>query len=750
MQLFARTQLSRQALVGSLRQEFHPSRLIPSLTAALIAGTIEVIYAVSFVALIFSGDLAPYISTGIGLSLFTSMVVSLIIALRSSSPGIIAGIQDAPAVVLGGIAAAITAQFSATPTASVLPTITAMIALSSITTGLCCFLLGQFKLGDLIRFIPYPVVGGFLAGTGWLLLLGSLSFMTNLSLSGEKFIQLFQQQLLLQWLPGFCFGALLVILLRRYSHFLLMPGMVIAGIILFYVLLFTTGTSIAETQASGLLLQDFPSGSLWHPLSFSNLSRVEWSLIVPQTGQMVAVMLLTVISILLNSTGIELAIGQDLDLNRELRAAGIANLASGLGGGIIGYPLLGSSILSYSKLGAKSRMVGVLIAAGIAIVLCTGASIIPFFPKPILGGVTLFLGLDLLVEWIYDAWFKLSKIDCFIVILILFVIATVGFLQGVGVGLVVSIVHFVINYSQVNVTKHILSGATYPSNTVRSLPQARLLQEEGDQIYILDLQGFLFFGTANTLLNGIQDRLRDPNLTPLRFVVLNFRLVNGLDSSAVLSFIKLKQLFQQKGIKLVFTHLSPTIHFQLKRGSCLQPDDPVCQVFADLDRGLEWCENQILSQVPFRRGRFLPLVMQLQDLFPNRDHASALMDYLEEWDVDPGTVVFQQNQPVNALCLIEVGQVTIYFERQSGQTHRIQTLGAGNLVGELDFFRNSVHQTSAIVEAPSTLYCLSVASFQQMRQEKPEVAAAFQSAVIQILGDRLTYAYKEIADLLRA
>lgn len=750
MQFLSTKQLNRQTLMGWLQQEFHPSCLIPSLTAALILGTIEVIYAISFVTLIFSGDLAPYLPTGIGLSLFTSMTISLILALGSSSPGILSGTQDAPAIILGVMAAAITAQFSAAPKAEVLPTIIATLALTSILTGICCFLLGQFKLGNLIRFIPYPVVGGFLAGTGWLLVLGSLSFMTNLPLSGEQFLQLSQPQMLLQWMPGCGFGILLMILLRRYHHFLLMPGLVIGAIILFHITLFVTHTSVAEAQASGLLLKTFPSGSLWHPPPLSTLVQADWSLILSQIGQMVALMLITVISILLNATGIELAIERDLDLNRELRVAGIANLASGLGGGIIGFHLLGSSILSYGKLGARSRMVGVFIAAGIAIILFTGASMIALFPKPVLGGVTLLLGLDLLVEWIYDTWFKLSKTDYFIVILILIVIATAGFLKGVGVGLGAAIVLFIISYSRVNVIKHTLSGATYESNAVRSLPQARLLQEAGDQIHILDLQGFLFFGTANTLLNCIQSRLHDPDLLALKFVVLNFQSVNGLDSSAVLSFVKLKQLFQQHNIELIFTHLSSTIYSQLKRGGCLSADDPICQVFPDLDRGLEWCENEILGKVPFRRSRSLPLILQLDDLFPNHDHPFEFIDYLEEWDVDKGEVIFQQNQPADAIYLIEVGQVTIYFERQKEQTRRIQTLGAGNLVGELDFFRHFPHQTSAIVDAPSTLYRLSTEGFHQMQQEKPEVAAAFQSVVIQILGDRLTHAYKEISDLLKS
>jgi sulfate permease, SulP family len=751
MQPPSKTQLNRQTLIGWLQQEFHPSRLIPSLTAALITGTIEVIYAISFAALIFSGDLAPYISTGIGLALFTSIAISLILALGSSSPGIVSGTQEAPAIILGVMAAAITAQFSAAAlTGEVLPTIIVALALTSILTGIGCFLLGQFKLGSLIRFIPYPVVGGFLAGTGWLLLLGSLSFMTDLSLPGEQFLQLLQPQILLQWVPGCSFGILLLVLLRRYHHFLLMPGLVVGAIILFYVALFATHTSISEAQAAGLLLKSFPSGSLWQPLSLSTLAQANGGFILSQLGQMVAVMLITVISILLNATGIELAIEQDLDLNRELRVTGVANLVSGLGGGIGGFHALGLSILSYRQLGARSRMVGVFIAAGMAIILFAGASIISLFPKPVLGGVTLLLGLDLLVEWVYDAWFKLSKTDYFIVLLILFVVATVGFLEGVGVGLAVAIALFVINYSQVKVTKHILSGATYQSQAARSFQQRRLLQAEGDQTYILELQGFLFFGTANKLLNQIRQRLRHPDLPPLKFIALSFRAVTGLDSSAVLSFTKLQQIAQQQQLSLVFTNLLPQIQRQFQQGGVLRAEDPACQLFPDLDRGLEWCENKILGEVPLRRSRSLPLVLQLNDLFPNANHASEFMDYLEEWDADPGAIVFQQNQPADAIYLIEVGQVTVYWEQQQGQTHRIQSLGAGNLVGELDFFRSSTHQTSAIVDAPSTLYRLSTASFHQMQQEKPEVATAFQSAVIQILGDRLTHAYKEISDLLRS
>ena len=90
----------------------------------------------------------------------------------------------------------------------------------------------------------------------------------------------------------------------------------------------------------------------------------------------------------------------------------------------------------------------------------------------------------------------------------------------------------------------------YQSTVARSLPQSRVLQTEGDRIYILSLQGFLFFGTATQLLDRIQQRLHNLSLLPLQFVVLNFQAVHGIDSSAVLSFVKLKQQLQPQNIKL--------------------------------------------------------------------------------------------------------------------------------------------------------------------------------------------------------
>lgn len=244
------------------------------------------------------------------------------------------------------------------------------------------------------------------------------------------------------------------------------------------------------------------------------------------------------------------------------------------------------ALLNY-KAGASHPLSACVVAGVCGAVLLFGSTFLSYFPKAVFGGLLLYLGLSLLVEWIYSAWFKLSRFDYVLVIIILIIIANWNFLVGIGAGVVISCFIFIFNYSRNPVIKYTLSGALHQSNVGRSPPQQRLLHQEGNQIYVLTLQGFIFFGTANTVLEQVRQRLQDLNLPKLRFLVLDFRLVNGLDSSAVLSFVKINQLAQKQSFHLVFTSLDSIVQQQLQQGECLEPQNTLCQVFLDFDRGIE-------------------------------------------------------------------------------------------------------------------------------------------------------------------
>ena len=119
---------------------------------------------------------------------------------------------------------------------------------------------------------------------------------------------------------------------------------------------------------------------------------------------------------------------------------------AGMAGAPAGYMTLSETSMSYN-LGARSRLPSIVVAVISTITLVFGADVLSVFPKVILGGLLLNLGLEFMVEWLFDTWKKLHKTDYTVIVLILIVIGSVGFLEGIVLGLLMSIILFVINYS---------------------------------------------------------------------------------------------------------------------------------------------------------------------------------------------------------------------------------------------------------------------------------------------------------------
>src|SRR5262245_61590983 len=220
-----------------------------SFSAGAMAGLLDLAVLLSLAALIFSGPLAGFVANGIGLILVGTCVLTILLALLSSRPAIVGAPQDAPAVVVALLAANIAAQVpAANAGAATYATVVAAIALTTLATAATFLLLGQFRLGSLVRYLPYPVIGGFLAGTGWLLTLGGITIMTDVPLELSGLHRLLLPPALWQWLPGLLFGFVILLALRRSRQMLLLPGLLLAATALFYGWLALRGIPLAAAQ----------------------------------------------------------------------------------------------------------------------------------------------------------------------------------------------------------------------------------------------------------------------------------------------------------------------------------------------------------------------------------------------------------------------------------------------------------------------------------------------------------------------
>jgi SulP family sulfate permease len=262
-------------------------------------------------------------------------------------------------------------------------------------------------------------------------------------------------------------------------------------------------------------------------------------------------------------------------------------------GGLVGYHAISLSSLNHT-LGDGRRVPGLVTALLLGATACVGVGALGAMPTLLLGALLVYLGLGLLHEWVYRAWFTCSRIEWLIVVLVMGIIAARGFLAGIAVGLALAVVVFVVSASRTSVVKHALSGVEYRSRVTRDPGQQAIPRARGGELYVLKLQGVIFFGTANALYERIRARTRDPGSPTLRFVVLDFAQVRGLDSTGLLSFAKMYQLARAQRLTLVLTGLSGGVGAQFARGGFgAQPG--VLRIFADLDHGLEWCESEIIA-----------------------------------------------------------------------------------------------------------------------------------------------------------
>jgi SulP family sulfate permease len=725
------------SLGNVVRQSLAPEKLLPSLITSSVVAMMTVVLSVSFVALIFVGPINGFAGVGTNLMLIMAVVLGVVMAVFSSYAGTIAVPQDRVAPIVALMATLIIHQMRGASADRIGITVLAAIATSTLIVGVVLLFLGAYKLGNIVRFTPYPVIGGFLAGSGWLLLIGSLRVVSGQTFSFRHLKDIIASGALEAWMPCAIFGTLAYLAVRYSRHYLALPVLVFFSMVGFYIWIGFSHHTLAEARQNGWILGAPPDAALNQVRIFPSLLAADWGAVCNQYTSLLALLLTSIISILLNTTALELAADEEIDLNQELRAAGMANLLGGFAGGMIGFQSLSLSALPLG-MGVRNRLVGLISAGACLFLLWHGTGILAYIPKFILGGILFYNGVSFLTEWVFDAYFRLIREDYYLVVLILAIVAVAGYLQGVGAGIIIATVLFVLKYSSVNVISNILTGDSHHSSVDRSPPEARLLDNEGGQIYILRLKGFIFFGSANNLLNTIRERQADPGMPKLAYVILDFQHVSGLDTSGIVSMAKLVRLAG----KADFIVLAASVPVDIQnsfRGAGLLEEGSRLRLFRDRDYSIEWCENEILksSQVEGKKEiRSLPQI--LNDFHPWKVDTSILLDSMERLDVDRNHYLILQGDPSHELFFIESGKVKVMVELDNGRTMRLRTMGAGTVVGEIGLYLDQQRLASVVTEEPCTIYRLSTEALHKMERENPALAAAFHEFMVRVLAERVT------------
>jgi SulP family sulfate permease len=275
---------------------------------------------------------------------------------------------------------------------------------------------------------------------------------------------------------------------------------------------------------------------------------------------------------------------------------------------------------------------------------------------------------------------------------------------------------------------------------------------EGEQILFLKLHGFIFFATTIGLIQTIADKLVE-SASSVKYVVLDFQHVTGIDTSALHGFVKIKQQAAEKGVQLALTHVSSQIDGQFRAEKFLDGDAVIDLVFNDADHALEWCENTILREIGYEPKLDIhPLADQLATILEAEADRETFALYLEPVEFAATDYLVHARDPERQLFLIESGELTVYVSQGDGESYRLRRIGPGSVLGTAGFFRHgeAAALVSARADTGGRAYALSGQNYSRMTAEHPGLALAFQSFVLGQLSDLYANNLRVLEVVLRA
>jgi SulP family sulfate permease len=319
-----------------------------------------------------------------------------------------------------------------------------------------------------------------------------------------------------------------------------------------------------------------------------------------------------------------------------------------------------------------------------------------------------------------------------------------GFIAGILIGVVIGCTTFALSASRIDSIKYSFDGSEYRSSLDRSRDDQAVLSAHGGKIQGLNLQSYLFFGSANRLYQHVKALIaRHPEC---RFLVFDFKLVTGIDSSAAYSFDQIKRTAHDLGIRLVLVHLPTAAEKALRSSGFVSPE---VSIVPELDHALEWCENEIISQHRGREGEEASLRDWFTQILGTDQDAAELMRRCERLEVGAGEIIVNAGDAADSMHFILDGRVGIMIPTGQGGTGRVRSLGRYTTIGEMGLVLRTPRSATIQAELESTLYVLSADQFEALKRDKAMLGQKLLTYFMAVMAERLTFANRMIGVLRR-
>jgi SulP family sulfate permease len=484
----------------------------------------------------------------------------------------------------------------------------------------------------------------------------------------------------------------------------------------------------------GWLLGPFDGTTFFRPDAIGLLGDADWGAVAGQWGALATVVVLAAISVMIHVHALEEVSGRDFDVDHELRVAGIGAAGAGLVGSMPGSMYLADTVL-LERVGGPNRGAALLSALTGGVVLLAGASVLSIIPTAVIGGVLLSLGLAFVVEWLWDRRRRLERSDRILILVIGTTVVVFGFLEAIALGTAIAIVLFVIRYSRVEAIRHAYSLDSFRSAVDRPALQTAALDDLGDRAVVLEVHGYLFFGSAHRVFG-------DPRLdTPdLRYAVFDLARVSGIDSSATTAFLKLARRAGSRDFEIVLAGMPEAVDRLL---GPLADDSGGVHRFADLDAAIEWCEDGILERS--HHGSTAP--PRLDDLLGAGTGGEIVAGRFDRLELGASDVLVRRGEQAPGLFFLESGSVTAWLPTAAGEPVRLRTMQPGTVIGEISLYLGGEATADVIADEPSVVLHVSPEDLVDLERRDPAAAAAIHRFAARTLANRVLHAERAVRTL---
>ncbi len=714
------------------------SSWLQDLVYGLFEGLDNSLWGYGFATILFAGALTPFLPLGVLILLVGTGLIGLWVSLTSRAPVHIAGIDEQAVVILASAATLLAAHLGPGITGPAgLSTLLALFALTSLLIVVAFVFVGQLRLARLLELLPFPVICGFMAGVAWLLLNAAVYVTVDHSISMSLPAQLTNEGSLFKLLVALGLGAFMIVFMDFVNRAWTFPAVTVLIFGGFYALVKALDIPESALHEGGWLFQLPAETSALALLRLADPAAIDWAFLYSVLPQVLTVVFLALLNVSMSLTAMNTSGSGDLDSSREIRNQGVGNLLCVATACPPGYTDVASTML-YREFGATRRLMPATAAIVCLLVAWSGSWLVAFLPKVLVGAVIFMFAYRMLVEWLFERVRGFQPVDFLIVCIILAMVIFVDFMVGILTGIVLTVILFVLRYSMISAIHGRYSLREYRSSVERPPSINTMLDRHGLGSLVYTLRGFLFFGTANAVLERIRADLASTGDEHLS-VLLDFKRVTGMDISALNTFLQVKRHCEAQGVRLLYSDVPMDIQMQLRSLGAVSEEEGSPLFFEELDFAVEHMEEHILEMyAPEASGRSVR--EQLEQIFDREDRIELIMHALERVDCPAGDALFLQGDLDNGFYILESGSLSAYIDAHGNAKHRVKKFGPGSLIGELSMFMPSRQRTASVfADVDSVLYFLSTEVVHSPDLADSRLSGAVHELIARALGTRINY-----------